>query len=83
YGTSHADGQGTNPVDTTTRTAARIQAERVVRMAAKLKAAAEAELPAEAEFRAGVEPSAGAESVAEAAPHTAQKSLRRWWQRRR
>lgn len=40
YGTSHADGQGTNPVDEVTRTAARIQAERVVRIAATLKAAA-------------------------------------------
>ncbi|MFJ2397229.1 NAD(P)H:quinone oxidoreductase [Streptomyces sp. NPDC087843] len=36
YGTSHADGQGTNPVNDTTRTAARIQAERVVNIAAKL-----------------------------------------------
>ncbi|WP_329042927.1 NAD(P)H:quinone oxidoreductase [Streptomyces sp. NBC_00178] len=42
YGTSHVDAQGTNPVDETTRTAARIQAERVVAMAARLKAAAEA-----------------------------------------
>ncbi|MCD0484162.1 NAD(P)H:quinone oxidoreductase [Streptacidiphilus sp. ASG 303] len=40
YGTSHADGQGTNPVDEVTRTAARIQAERVVRIATTLKAAA-------------------------------------------
>ncbi|MFF0837738.1 NAD(P)H:quinone oxidoreductase [Streptomyces sp. NPDC003388] len=40
YGTSHADGQGANPVDEVTRTAARIQAERVVRIAATLKAAA-------------------------------------------
>ncbi|MGW3245750.1 NAD(P)H:quinone oxidoreductase [Streptomyces sp. NPDC001070] len=39
YGTSHADGQGQNPVDDTTRTAARIQAERVVQVAARLKAA--------------------------------------------
>ncbi|MEV7996161.1 NAD(P)H:quinone oxidoreductase [Streptomyces sp. NPDC086077] len=49
YGTSHADGQGSNPVNDTTRTAARIQAERVVAMAAKLKAAAEAESRAEEE----------------------------------
>ncbi|MFI9802622.1 NAD(P)H dehydrogenase, partial [Streptomyces sp. NPDC052302] len=40
YGTSHADGQGTNPVDDTTRTAARIQAERVVKIAGTIKAAA-------------------------------------------
>ncbi|MFJ2197171.1 NAD(P)H:quinone oxidoreductase type IV [Streptomyces violaceusniger] len=40
YGTSHVDAQGTNPVDDTTRTAARIQAERAVRMATALKAAA-------------------------------------------
>ncbi|MFG3182506.1 NAD(P)H:quinone oxidoreductase [Streptomyces nigra] len=40
YGTSHADGQGTNPVDDTTRTAARIQAERVVRIAGTIKVAA-------------------------------------------
>ena len=40
YGTSHADGQGTNPVGDTTRTAARIQAERVVRIAGTIKAAA-------------------------------------------
>ncbi|MGV9350621.1 NAD(P)H:quinone oxidoreductase [Streptomyces spiralis] len=40
YGTSHADGQGTNPVDEVTRTAARIQAERVIRIATTLKAAA-------------------------------------------
>ncbi|MFJ8357592.1 NAD(P)H:quinone oxidoreductase [Streptomyces sp. NPDC093984] len=39
YGTSHADGQGSNPVDDTTRTAARIQAERVVQIAAQIKAA--------------------------------------------
>jgi len=38
YGTSHVDAQGTNPVDDTTRTAARIQAERVVRIATALKA---------------------------------------------
>ncbi|MFE7753241.1 NAD(P)H:quinone oxidoreductase [Streptomyces sp. NPDC057428] len=49
YGTSHVDGQGTNPVNDTTRTAARIQAERVVAMAAKLKAAAEAASRAEEE----------------------------------
>ncbi|MDX3239065.1 NAD(P)H:quinone oxidoreductase [Streptomyces sp. ME03-5709C] len=40
YGTSHVDGQGSNPVDEVTRTAARVQAERVVRVAAQLKAAA-------------------------------------------
>ncbi|MGW0210988.1 NAD(P)H:quinone oxidoreductase [Streptomyces sp. NPDC003233] len=39
YGTSHVDGQLSNPVDDVTRTAARIQAERVVRVAAQLKAA--------------------------------------------
>ncbi|MFI1469276.1 NAD(P)H:quinone oxidoreductase [Streptomyces wuyuanensis] len=39
YGTSHVDGQGTNPVDDTTRAAARHQAERVVGIAARLKAA--------------------------------------------
>ncbi|MEU2787042.1 hypothetical protein ABZ629_35210, partial [Streptomyces sp. NPDC007110] len=91
YGTSLADGQGTNPVDDTTRTAARIQAERVVKMAAKLKAAAEsgfqaeAEFPAEAELRAGIdaEPRARAESRAEAGLGTAPTSPRRWWQRRR
>ncbi|MEU0039053.1 NAD(P)H dehydrogenase, partial [Streptomyces sp. NPDC006333] len=38
--TSHADGQGTNPVNDTTRTAARIQAERVVNIAGALKTAA-------------------------------------------
>ncbi|MGA5121278.1 NAD(P)H:quinone oxidoreductase [Streptomyces pseudogriseolus] len=67
YGTSHADGQGTNPVDDTTRTAARIQAERVIAMAAKLKAAAEAESHADIE----------------AEPPTEAESPRRWWQRRR
>ncbi|WP_371493525.1 NAD(P)H:quinone oxidoreductase [Kitasatospora sp. NBC_00374] len=39
YGTSHVDGQGTKPVDETTRAAARHQAQRVVRIAAQLKAA--------------------------------------------
>ncbi|MEV7239329.1 NAD(P)H dehydrogenase, partial [Streptomyces sp. NPDC051020] len=39
YGTSHVDAQGNNPVDDTTRTAARIQAERVIKIAAQLKAA--------------------------------------------
>jgi NAD(P)H dehydrogenase (quinone) len=39
YGTSHVDAQGNNPVDDTTRTAARIQAERVIQVAAQLKAA--------------------------------------------
>ncbi|UNT00415.1 NAD(P)H:quinone oxidoreductase [Streptomyces tubbatahanensis] len=36
YGTSHVDAQGNNPVDDTTRTAARIQAERVVKVATAL-----------------------------------------------
>ncbi|MEU9479442.1 NAD(P)H-dependent oxidoreductase [Streptomyces sp. NPDC048191] len=40
YGTSHVDAQGNNPVDDTTRAAARIQAERAVRLAAALRAAA-------------------------------------------
>ncbi|MEV6291479.1 NAD(P)H:quinone oxidoreductase [Streptomyces sp. NPDC004059] len=40
YGTSHVDAQGNNPVDDTTRTAARIQAERAVKIAASLRAAA-------------------------------------------
>jgi NAD(P)H dehydrogenase (quinone) len=40
YGTSHVDAQGNNPVDDTTRTAARIQAERAIKIAAVLKAAA-------------------------------------------
>ncbi|MFF2365196.1 NAD(P)H:quinone oxidoreductase [Streptomyces sp. NPDC058122] len=40
YGTSHVDGQGANPVDEATRTAAQIQAERVVRVAGVVKAAA-------------------------------------------
>ncbi|MET7595804.1 NAD(P)H:quinone oxidoreductase [Streptomyces sp. NPDC004082] len=40
YGTSHVDAQGTNPVDDTTRAAARHQAERVVKIASRLKAAA-------------------------------------------
>jgi NAD(P)H dehydrogenase (quinone) len=89
YGTSHTDGQGTNPVDDTTRTAARIQAERVVAMAAKLKAAAEAESLTEVEPETGVRSDTGAESYAEAAPHAAAEphteaeSPRRWWQRRR
>lgn len=38
YGTSHVDGQLSNPVDDVTRTAARIQAGRVVQIAAQLKA---------------------------------------------
>lgn len=41
YGTSHVDAQGENPVDDTTRDAARVQAERVVRIAAALKAGLE------------------------------------------
>lgn len=40
YGTSHVDAQGNNPVGDETRTAARIQAERVVRIARTLKASA-------------------------------------------
>ncbi|MFF4974421.1 NAD(P)H:quinone oxidoreductase type IV [Streptomyces sp. NPDC001083] len=40
YGTSHVDGQGAHPVDDVTRTAARIQVERAVRIAGALKAAA-------------------------------------------
>ncbi|WP_432175215.1 NAD(P)H:quinone oxidoreductase [Streptomyces sp. Tue6028] len=40
YGTSHVDGQGTKPVDDVARAAARIQAERVVKVAGALKAAA-------------------------------------------
>jgi NAD(P)H dehydrogenase (quinone) len=38
YGTSHIDAQGNNPIDDTTRTAARIQGERVVKIASALKA---------------------------------------------
>ncbi|MGW7349721.1 NAD(P)H:quinone oxidoreductase [Streptomyces sp. Z26] len=38
YGTSHVDAQGGNPVDDTARTAARVQAERVVRITSALKA---------------------------------------------
>src|SRR5690606_691706 len=37
YGTSHVDGQGSLPVDDTTRTAAQVQAKRVVRVARALK----------------------------------------------
>ncbi|MEU3410287.1 NAD(P)H:quinone oxidoreductase [Streptomyces sp. NPDC006658] len=40
YGTSHVDAQGANPVDDVTRTAARIQAERVIKIASAIKAAA-------------------------------------------
>ncbi|MEU4172250.1 NAD(P)H:quinone oxidoreductase [Streptomyces sp. NPDC026665] len=40
YGTSHVDGQGSLPVGEVTRTAARIQAERVVKVAGVIKAAA-------------------------------------------
>ncbi|MEV7817813.1 hypothetical protein AB0P05_45540, partial [Streptomyces flaveolus] len=68
YGTSHADGQGTKPVGETTRLAAAIQAERVVEMAARLKAAAEAE----AEVEVGTGTGTGSE-----------EGPRRWWQRRR
>lgn len=38
YGTSHVDAQGNNPVDDVARTAARVQAERVVRIARGVKA---------------------------------------------
>ncbi|MFJ3822058.1 NAD(P)H:quinone oxidoreductase [Streptomyces nodosus] len=38
YGTSHVAGQGDLPVDEVTRAAARVQAERVVRIAAALRA---------------------------------------------
>lgn len=38
YGTSHVDAQGNSPVDDVTRTAAQVQARRVVRVAADLKA---------------------------------------------
>ncbi|GAB2582707.1 NAD(P)H:quinone oxidoreductase [Streptomyces capparidis] len=37
YGTSHVAGQGDKPVDDVTRNAARVQAERVVRVARKLQ----------------------------------------------
>ncbi|MFE2053526.1 NAD(P)H:quinone oxidoreductase [Streptomyces sp. NPDC059459] len=40
YGTSHVDAQGANPVDDVTRTAARIQAERVIKIAGAIRAAA-------------------------------------------
>ncbi|MEU4681977.1 NAD(P)H:quinone oxidoreductase [Streptomyces xinghaiensis] len=43
YGTSHVDAQGENPVDETTLRAARVQAERVVRLTRALKAGAAAE----------------------------------------
>ena len=36
YGTSHVDAQGNNPVDETTRTAARVQTERVLKLAEAL-----------------------------------------------
>ncbi|GAB3441006.1 NAD(P)H:quinone oxidoreductase [Actinophytocola sediminis] len=38
YGTSHCDGNGTVPVGDVTRAAARVQAERVVKFARKIKA---------------------------------------------
>lgn len=38
YGTSHVDAQGNNPVNDTTRDAARVQAERVVKLAAAFQA---------------------------------------------
>ncbi|MFJ2739559.1 NAD(P)H:quinone oxidoreductase [Streptomyces sp. NPDC087440] len=41
YGTSHVDGNGTNPVDDVTRTAARVQGHRVVRFASAIKAGLE------------------------------------------
>lgn len=37
YGTSHVDAQGTLPVDETARTAAKVQAERVVRLSRALR----------------------------------------------
>jgi NAD(P)H dehydrogenase (quinone) len=37
YGTSHVDAQGNNPVDDTSREAARVQAQRVVRIARGVK----------------------------------------------
>ncbi|WP_327190172.1 NAD(P)H:quinone oxidoreductase [Streptomyces xinghaiensis] len=43
YGTSHVDAQGENPVDETTLRAARVQAERVVRLTRALKAGAAAD----------------------------------------
>ncbi|MZE80439.1 NAD(P)H:quinone oxidoreductase [Streptomyces xinghaiensis] len=43
YGTSHVDAQGESPVDETTLRAARVQAERVVRLTRALKAGAAAE----------------------------------------
>lgn len=42
YGTSHIDAQGNNPVNDETRDAARVQADRVVRIARQLKAGAAA-----------------------------------------
>ena len=42
YGTSHVDAQGNNPVDDQTRTAAAVQAARVVRLAEALKKGSEA-----------------------------------------
>ncbi|GAA3891596.1 MULTISPECIES: NAD(P)H:quinone oxidoreductase [Streptomyces] len=39
YGTSHVDAQGANPVDEVALTAARVQAERVVRLAAAVRTA--------------------------------------------
>ncbi|MGW4771940.1 NAD(P)H:quinone oxidoreductase [Nocardia sp. NPDC004278] len=39
YGTSHVDSQGSNPVNETTRAAARYQAQRAVQIATQLKAA--------------------------------------------
>jgi NAD(P)H dehydrogenase (quinone) len=39
YGTSHVDGQGSRPVDETTRAAARHQATRVIKIASQLNAA--------------------------------------------
>jgi NAD(P)H dehydrogenase (quinone) len=38
YGTSHVDGSGSNPVDDVARTAARVQTERVIRIARGVKA---------------------------------------------
>jgi NAD(P)H dehydrogenase (quinone) len=42
YGTSHVDGSGRNPVDDTTRAAARVQARRVVEVADRLRRGAAA-----------------------------------------
>ncbi|MGW2031674.1 hypothetical protein ACWCPB_16100, partial [Streptomyces sp. NPDC001811] len=82
YGTSHADGQGTKPVGETTRLAAAIQAERVVEMAARLKAAAEAQTGIQVEVQAETEAESGADTGTDAGTGT-EEGPRRWWQRRR